>query len=186
MRDEDKRDAETTLQQLQLDLHLLAQLAIEGTQRFVEQQHTGAIHEGAGHRDALLLSTRHLARFTVGQFAHLHHVEGLGHSAGDFGLGHTLLAQTVCHVLTHGHVREECVMLEDRVHVALVGRYTLHVLTADTDVAGVGLFESGQHAQGRGLAAATRAEQRQELAGLNRQADRVDGHHGAEALGDVL
>ena len=51
--------------------------------------------------------------------------------------------------------------------------------------AGRGL-EAGDHAQGRGLAAARRAEQREELARGDREAGVVDRHEVAEALGDVV
>ena len=49
------------------------------------------------------------------------------------------------------------------------------------DVAGVGLQQPGDHAQGRGLARAVGAEQRVELAGLDGQVEPVDGRL-AEAL----
>ena len=37
------------------DLHLLAQLQVECAERLVEQQHGGAVHDGARERDALTL-----------------------------------------------------------------------------------------------------------------------------------
>ena len=49
----------------------------------------------------------------------------------------------------------------------------------------VGLLEAGEHAQRRGLAAAGGSEQGEELAGLRREVEAVDGDHRAEALGDV-
>ena len=58
---------------------------------------------------------------------------------------------------------------------ALVGRNVGHVLAVDQDVALGRHFEAGQHAQQRGLAAAGGPEQREELAGLDVEADIVDG-----------
>ena len=72
--DEDERDAELALQQLQLDLHLLAELAVERAERLVEQQHARPVDECAGDRDALLLATRHLPRPAFGELGHLDHV----------------------------------------------------------------------------------------------------------------
>ena len=60
--DEDRRDAERALQLAQLDLELLAQLAVERAERLVEQQDLGLEDEGAGERHALLLAARELAR----------------------------------------------------------------------------------------------------------------------------
>ena len=55
VRHEDECDAELTLDLLELDLHLLAQLEVEGAERLVEQQHLG-LHDGRpGERDALTL-----------------------------------------------------------------------------------------------------------------------------------
>ena len=42
--DEDERDAKLTLQQLQLNLHFLAKLAIEGAEWLVEKQDTWSVH----------------------------------------------------------------------------------------------------------------------------------------------
>ena len=54
--------AEPALQALHLELHLLAQLAVERAERLVEQQQARAEHDGARKRDALLLPARELAR----------------------------------------------------------------------------------------------------------------------------
>ena len=56
-----------------------------------------------------------------------------------------------------GHVREQRVVLEDRVHVALVRRHALHRVAGDADLALVGLLEPREHAERRGLAASGRA-----------------------------
>ena len=58
VRDEDRGGAELAQQAPQLDLHRLAQLAVEGRERLVEQQQLGPDRERARHRDALLLAAR--------------------------------------------------------------------------------------------------------------------------------
>ena len=67
--DEHEGDADLALEQLQLDLHLLAELAVEGAERLVEQQHRRAVHQRPGERDALLLAARQLPRLALGQLA---------------------------------------------------------------------------------------------------------------------
>ena len=47
---------------LELDLHLAAQLEVEGAERLVEQQHLGPVDQGAGQRDALPLAAGELVR----------------------------------------------------------------------------------------------------------------------------
>ncbi len=138
-----------------------------------------------GERDALLLSARELARFAASKRSHLDHLERLADPPRGLVLVDTLLPEPVRDVLGNRHVREEGVVLEDRVHVPLVRWHALHVRTGDADVPLVGLLEAGQHPQRRRLAAPTRPEQGQELARLHLQAQRVNGHHRAEALGHV-
>ena len=58
--DEDERDPDLVLDRLQLDLHLLAQLQVEGAERLVEQQHLRTVDERAGQRDALALTAGEL------------------------------------------------------------------------------------------------------------------------------
>ena len=61
----DERDAELVLNPLEEELHLLAKLEIERTERLVQQQHSRPAHECPGQRDALLLASGELPRLTV-------------------------------------------------------------------------------------------------------------------------
>ena len=171
MRHENKSDAEATLQQLEFNLHFFAQFAVESTKWLVEQQHAGAIDESSGNGNTLLLTTRHLPGLTLGQFTHLHHVEGFGNFCRNLRLRNSLLTQPVCHIFGNGHVWKQCVVLKDGVDVTLVRRNTLYVFAAYTDKPRVGLFKTGKHSQGCGLATSAWAEQRQELTGLHQQID---------------
>ena len=186
VRDEDERDAESRLDELELELHLFAQLAVEGAERLVQQQDGRAVDECACERDPLLLAAGELGGLAIGEAAHLHHVERGGHALAHLGLGRAALLQAVGHVLGHAHVREQRVRLEHRVDVAAVGRGAEHALSGDADVAGIRLFESGDHPQCRRLPAAGRAEQRDELAGLDREGQIIDRELIAVALGDAL
>src|SRR5690606_31619028 len=67
-----------------------------------------------------------------------------------------------------------------------IGRDAAQILPVEQDAALARLLEAGEHAQERGLAAARRAEQREELALVDRQRQIVDGGEVAEPLGDVL
>ena len=80
---------------------------------------------------------------------------------------------------------EERVVLEDRVHVTVVRRLARHVLAAEEDLAGVGLLEARDHAQGRRLARARGPEHREELAAGDLEVDMVDGDDVAVGLPDA-
>ncbi len=61
---------------LDLELHLLAQLLVEGAQRLVHQHQLRLEDQRAGQRHALLLAARELGRAPIAEGAELHHVEG--------------------------------------------------------------------------------------------------------------
>ncbi|MEI2706528.1 MAG: hypothetical protein V9E89_15040 [Ilumatobacteraceae bacterium] len=167
---------------LQLDLHLLAQLEIQRPERLVEQQHLGVVHQRPGQGDTLALPAAQLRGLAVAEPAEAHDVEHLGGAPAALGPGHSLDPQPVLHVALHRHVREQGVVLEHRVHVAVVGRHTGHVLSLQQHGAGGGQFEAGDHPQHRGLAASGWAEQREELALTDGDIHVVDRDHVAERL----
>ena len=67
----------------------------------------------------------------------------------------------------------------------LVRRHARHVHAVENDLALRGTLEPGDHPKGRGLPAARRTEEREELAGSDLQVDPVDGGEVAEALHEV-
>ena len=71
-------------------------------------------------------------------------------------------------------MREQRVVLEDGVHVALVGREVGHVAPRQLYPSFVRPLEARDHAQARGLPRARRAKQREELVLTNVQMDMVD------------
>ena len=96
-----------------------------------------------------------------------------------------LLAEAVADVLGDVHVREQRVVLEDRVDAAAVRRDAGDRLAGEEDLAGRRLLEAGDHPERRRLAAARRAEQARERAAGDPERHRVDGDHVAEPLRDV-
>ena len=70
-----ERDADLALDLFELDLHLPAELEVERTERLVEQQHRGPVHERARERDALALAARQLLRPRAFAAAQLHELE---------------------------------------------------------------------------------------------------------------
>ena len=150
-------------------------------ERLIEQQHGRLVHEGAGQRDALLLTARELRGLAPGNVRELHEVERLL----DLGLQirRAPPAQPERDVLPDVQVREQRVALEDRVDRPLVRLRPGDVLVADRDLAGRRLLEPGDHPQGGRLAAPGRAEQGEERARGDREIEVVDRHEGAEPLG---
>ena len=68
-------------------------------------------------------------------------------------------------IVEHRKMGEESVLLKNSIDAALVGRNTGLVMTIEEHSTRRGFLEPGDHAQRRGLSAAGRAEQSEELAG---------------------
>ena len=90
------------------------------------------------------------------------------------------------HVLEHGQMRIERIVLEHEGDVALRRVQPLHRLAVDQDVAPVDILEPGDGAQGRGLAATRRPEQHHELAVPDLQVELPDDVVVAEVFLDVF
>ena len=150
--DEDEGDAHLALDALEFDLHRLTQLEIERGERLVEQQCAGHVDERTGERNTLLLAARQLVRSAIAELGEANDVEHLLGPAGRLRRGDTLGAQAERHVLEHTHVWEQCVGLEHRVDVALVGRHARDVGAFEHDAPAAWLLEARDHLQDRGLA----------------------------------
>ncbi len=160
---------------------LLAQrqpeLRVEVRQRFVEEQHAGTAHQGAGQRHPLLLPAREVGHGPAGVLLHADRREHVDDPRADLAAGEPPHAQRVGDVREHRHVGPEGVALEHHPDVAAVGRDEHpagrggHQVLADPHLAAVGPLESGDAAQGGRLAAAARSEQRDQLAILDLQVE---------------
>ncbi|MND81108.1 hypothetical protein D3C80_728940 [compost metagenome] len=83
-------------------------------------------------------------------------------------------------------MREKRIGLEDHRDIALIGGQHGHILVADQDASVGRMFEAGQHAQRRRLAATGGAEQRHQRAGLDGERQVGNGGESAEGLADIL
>ena len=83
-------------------------------------------------------------------------------------------------------MREERIVLEDEADAAVAHRNVGGVLVAEMDVAAIGIFEAGDHAQDRRLAGAGGPEQRHQLAALDIERDAVHGAERVEGLHDIV
>ena len=184
--DDDKGRAELALQLHQLELRLGTQFLVERGERLVEQQHARALDQGAGKRHALALAARQLVNFAPAEALQPGEVEHLGDARGDFLASHVLLAQSEGDVAFDREVRKQRVALEHHVHGPPMRRHRHDILSAEKDAPFARRLEAGEHAQQRRLAAAGRAEQREEFALRNFQGKRFDCGDGTEALADRL
>ena len=189
VRHEHAGHVQLVVQPAQPAAQFLAHLGVQRAKGFVQQQHARLHRQRARQGDALALAARQLGRIAIGQPVQLHQPEQVVHLALDLVLGRTLRtmldAQAEGHVLEHGHVLEQRVVLEHEPDLALAHVHGGGVLAGEQHAARVGRFQARDDAQQRGLAAAGRSQQRDQLAGLDMQRYVVERAELAEALGQI-
>jgi hypothetical protein len=163
-------------------LHRLPELQVERPERLVQQEDAGTHHERAGERHALPLPTGQLPRLAIAQVFEPDHREGIRDPGGPLLPGHLAHHQPVADVLRDRHVREQRVVLEDRVDVPVERWEIRDVLSVQEDQPRRRLLEPGDHPQAGRLARPRRAQEGEELAWLDVERDAVDGNDLAEAL----
>src|SRR5208282_4457728 len=186
VRDVDEGDAELLVKALYLELHILAQLLVERTQRLVHEEHARIEDDGARKGHALLLAAGELLRIARLEPGELHGLEHLGHAARDRLLVPPALPEREADVLLDRHVRKERIVLEDHADVAAIGWRMDDRLRVDVDLAARGELEAGDHHERRRLARAARPQERDELARLHREAQVADRRDGTVALVEAV
>ena len=172
---------------LHLVAHLGPEIGVQVRERLVEEHDRGGGGEGAREGHALLLAAGELVRVASGEASEPDQVDDLGDPIAAGGPG-----QAEAHVVAHGQVREQGVVLEHDADAALLGRHRVarpgHEAAAQRDGARVRGLEARDEAQRGGLAAARGAEQGQDLALGHPERQPVDrrGAVRPEALADPI
>ena len=181
--DVDGRDLQGLVHPPDLEPHLLPEVRVQVRERLVQEQDRGLHDERAREGDALLLPARQLARIPVRVPLEPHQRQGLPESRGPLRPRHGAELEAVRHVLGDGLVRPHRVRLEEHAHPAALGWHGLsgrrEPAIPEPDLPRVGREEARDQAEGRGLPAARRPEQREQLAVPDLEREIPDG-------GDVL
>ena len=183
---EDEGQAEPSVQRAKFELHLLAQVLVEGAQRFVEQDHPRLEHQRAGEGHALLLTARKLRGPAVAERAEPDPVERGRDTLPRLRLRNPAHLEREGDVLGDGHVREERVVLEYDTHATPVRRHRVDPDAVHRDPARTHRLEPGEHHQGGGLARPGRPEEAQELALHDVEVQLIDYLHGPVGLVDAV
>ena len=157
--------------------HFLHQQRRQSHARLVEQHHLGPGHHGAADRQHLLLAAREIA----GEAVALAQAREVGVDEVDIAVDFLVATRIGAdlEVFEHGHVGDDAPALHDLEDAAahdlfgiLVGdRLSVEGDVARDDLAVLGMQEARDRFQGRGLAGAIGAKQRDDLAFGNLQAD---------------
>ena len=135
--------------------------------------------------DALLLAARHRVHRALFKALKVDKLQHTLYALRDLIFRHFFKPQSERDVVEYVQVRKQRVFLEHGVYAALVGRNVCNVLALKKHLTLVGVLETADYAQHGGLAAARRAEQRNELALAYIQVYIVQRLCIAELLGDA-
>jgi hypothetical protein len=187
VRDVDRRRREVPLQPRDLRAHLHAQLRVEVRQRLVHEEGLRIADDRAAHRDALALPAGEVGRLAVEVLGEVEDPRRLLDLALDLLLRDLRELQREAHVVAHGHVRIERVVLEDHRDVAVAGREVVDDAVADQQLALGDVLQPRDHPQRGRLPAARRADEDHELAVLDLEVHVLDGLGAVRvALRDVV
>ena len=158
-----------------LGAQLFAKAAVQAGKRLVHEDQVGLRGQGPGQRNALLLSAGELVRIPSVVSFQVNHPQRRRHLL----LAMPRAAEPEGDVLRDGQVGEQGAFLEHHADAALlralVHARPVHGAPADLYGSGVGRVKPGDQAQGGGFAAATGAQQAEDLARFNVKVDVGDG-----------
>ena len=173
----DERTLDLVAQLNELGTHLVTKLGVQVGQRLVHQEDLGVSHDGAADGDALALATRKRLRLTVEILGNAQDLGSRANLAVDLVLGDLLELERKCHVLVHRHIGVQSVALEHHGDVAVLGRHVVDALAVDEHVARGNVLQAGDHAHRRGLTAARRANEDDELLVVNGEVEVLYSEH---------
>ena len=143
--------------------HLHAQLSVQVGQRFVEQEDLRLTDDSTAQSNTLTLAAGQSLRLTVQQVVNAQNAGSFFHAALDFVLGGLAQLQAERHVVEHGHVRIQRVVLEHHRDIAILRRHVVDQLIADIQLAFGNFLQTGDHTKSRRFTAAGRANQNKEF-----------------------
>jgi len=171
----DGGDTESGLQRRNLGARRDAELGVEVRQRLVHQEDLRGANDGAAHGDALTLAARKRLRLAVEEVFQAKQMSSLLNALLTLRLGNPSHLQCKAHVVAHGHMGVQSVVLEDHGDVTILGRQVGDVALTDPDSPGIDLLQACEHPKGGRLPAAGWSDQDHEFAVTDVQIEFVDG-----------
>ena len=164
----------------------LAQINVQIGEGFVEQDQLRAWRQRSCQRDPLLLTTREFMRIAVALTTEADRGQQFTHPAPTLAASKT--RQTKTDVCRYRQVREKGVVLEDHTDLPLLWRETTASgadgTTLHANFASSNLFEAGNAAQQRRLAATRRSKEAGYATGLDMKTHPIDDGVRSVALDD--
>ena len=184
--DIDGRGFDLLQQPLELRAHLQAQQSIQVAERLIHEQHFGTHGDCPRHRHTLALTATHLTGIAVKHVLDVQQRRGIMDALVDLILIELVHLQSEGDIVIHGHMREDCIALEDHRDLALARRQIGHIPPADANPPLVRHAQAGNRAQQGGLPASAGTQQDYKFLVLNGHAYVVYSHKFIKAFGYVF
>ncbi len=188
--DEDGGHARGVVDAPQLIAKLGAHLAVERSERLVQEEQARLDRQGPGHRGALALAARELVRKALAEPLDARQGEEFGDPRGD-RLARRALARRA-HVEAkgdvpgHAHVAKQGVVLEHQADATFARADRQEVQAVEEDAAVIGPVQPGEHPQQGGLTRSGRPQEGQEFALPHVEGNAGQGREAAELLVDAI
>ena len=161
----------------ELGAHLVTKLSIQVGQGLVHQKDLGVTYDGAADGDTLTLAAGECLGLTVKILGNTQDLGSGANLAVDLVLGDLLELERKRHVLVHRHIGVQSIALEHHGDVAVLGSDVVDALAVDEHVARGDILQAGDHAHRRGLTAARRANEDDELLVVNGEVEVLYSEH---------
>ena len=173
----DEGGAQFLVQLDDLGAHCGTQLCVQVGQRLVEQEYSRVTNHSTAQSNTLTLTTGQSLRLTIQQVLDVENASSLTHTLVDFVLRSFAQLQTERHVLVHGHVGIQSVVLEHHRDVAILRGNVVYQTVADVQLTFADLLQTSDHTQGGGFTAAGRTDQDDKLFIFDFQVEIGNGGH---------
>ena len=175
MANEDRRHARVPQEGFQFVAQLVARANIKRRERFVEQEQFWTCGQRARQGGTLLFAGAEILRKTGGEVQDAELPQQVRNGLARRPMPEATRAKTEGDIPGNREVGEEAEILEHEPDPALLRRQVRHVPAMDHDSPGMWAVKSRDHFQADRLAGAIRAEQHQNLAGIERHVDVAQG-----------
>ena len=184
--DEDCRQPQSLLKPPHFELQRLAQLAVEGAERLVQEKQPRIEDDRTRQGHTLLLAARQLPWQPLVVARQFDQLQRIGHAPFDLALLDVAHLERKRHVLAHVQMGKQRIVLEHHADVTFGRRQPGDLNAVDLDAPVIRRLEAGHHFQKRRLPRAARTQDGQKLASLDSEGDIVEGDDRAEALADAF
>ena len=171
--DEDEGNAQFLFDLDEFQLHTAPQFAVQGAQRFVQEQDPRLIDDGPGDGHALLLAAGQVD--DVGMFiaVEVDQFQGIADLVADIIAGLAVDFRTEGDIFGDVHMGKKRIILEHRIDLAPVRRQLGDIGSLKEDAPFIRRLKTGDEAERRRLAAAAGAEEGDKFIFRNRQVQAV-------------